>query len=251
MPEAEEEEKAVVTCTICLSPMTDEEKLALTITRLSCGHEFHAGCIMAWTFRRQSACPICRQLYITKADPPPPRSLDVPLNFHMQVVSTPSLIFRVSAFIQTCFWSLCSLVSMTALYLFLDNLVPLITDPVNANLTVDEIIQNARIIPDGLLSANFTIGSLPLINLDCVHGTDTIATCLSSLLGWMIVLLRLIGLFVIRLLHGLDDLLVLQTLIVLKLLGLVEELALLFVVSNRQIMVTIESYLMKPVGALY
>lgn len=32
----------------------------------TCGHEFHAECLVSWVVLRKTSCPICRSIYITK-----------------------------------------------------------------------------------------------------------------------------------------------------------------------------------------
>jgi len=46
-----------ITCPICLEDFGIDKYLTLT-----CGHKFHADCILEW-FTRQMTCPICRKKY--------------------------------------------------------------------------------------------------------------------------------------------------------------------------------------------
>ena len=51
------------TCSICLSDITDEkiEGKGALICELTCGHAFHAPCVLGWLTKQSHCCPNCRK----------------------------------------------------------------------------------------------------------------------------------------------------------------------------------------------
>jgi hypothetical protein len=66
-PLATEEEEEMVGCAICLSPFTPQQ-LVCESNNSACQHVFHKDCMVEWLMKHQDTCPMCREVYLLKAE---------------------------------------------------------------------------------------------------------------------------------------------------------------------------------------
>jgi hypothetical protein len=63
---AGEEEEETDGCAICLSQFKTQQ-LVCESNNSSCKHIFHKDCIVDWLMKDNGSCPMCREVYLTKA----------------------------------------------------------------------------------------------------------------------------------------------------------------------------------------
>jgi hypothetical protein len=63
---AGEEEEETDGCAICLSQFKPQQ-LVCESNNASCQHVFHKDCMVDWLMKQSDSCPMCREVYLTKA----------------------------------------------------------------------------------------------------------------------------------------------------------------------------------------
>ena len=125
-------------CKICYSAITEEEKSALSVTRLSCGDTYHAHCIGRWFQQGHRSCPLCFQLYLD--EPAAAAEATVPL-------------------LERFFHSVLLCLFISALFFGVLARASFAFGPEHANETMDDLFHGTR-RPLALFESNFSLSRL-------------------------------------------------------------------------------------------
>lgn len=242
---SESEESA---CTICLSPMSEEERTALAIARLPCGHEFHCLCIMGWTFRQQNDCPICRRAYLEKRQPPVERRAWEPTITRADL--NDNRISSVKELSLQCLVVAC-LPTMMLLIVHLAGWPLVFHGGVNESSTAQELLDSLFVIPEERFAS--TLASAPRHPIGSLHlnltrdPDETVAEAI-SFAGVLFDLILLCLLRLSRLAKAIVDLVILWSILLVRLLNLSFDFPVLFSHVFYQSAGMVEQFVLQLLG---
>lgn len=246
MSESEEESA----CTICLSPMSEEERTALVIARLPCGHEFHCLCIMGWTFRQQNDCPICRRAYLEGRDPPMRRrAWEATITYADLNDNRRS---SVKDLVLQCL-VVASIPAMMLLLLFvhLTGSPPDFNGGVNVSSTAEELLDSVFVLPEERFASALSsaprhpIGSL---HFNLTRNPDETVAEVISFAGVLFDLILLCLLRLSRLAKAIVDLVILWSILLVRLLNLSFDFPVLFSHVFYQSAGMVEQFVLQLLG---